>query len=71
MASELLEITGIGDKTASKLLAHFGSLGALQGLSAEELGQVVNSTQAQRIVEHFSRLPNDNSPHAADGSQKV
>lgn len=71
MASELLEITGIGDKTASKLLAHFGSLCALQGLSAEELGQVVNSTQAQRIVEHFTSLPKDNSPHAADSTQKM
>jgi len=56
MASELLEIAGIGEKSANKLLSHFGSLGALQSLSAEELGQVVNSTQAQRIVEHFSKL---------------
>ena len=30
MASELLEIAGIGEKSASKLLSHFGSLGALQ-----------------------------------------
>jgi excinuclease ABC subunit C len=56
LASELLSISGIGEKTASKLLSHFGSLGALQNLSAEELGQVVNSTQAQRVVEHFRRL---------------
>jgi excinuclease ABC subunit C len=57
LAGELLNISGIGEKTASKLLAHFGSVTALQNLSAEELGQVVNSTQAQRVVEHFSRLP--------------
>jgi excinuclease ABC subunit C len=56
LASELLSISGIGEKTANKLLAHFGSLSALRDLSAEELGQVVNSTQAQRVVEHFSRL---------------
>jgi excinuclease ABC subunit C len=56
LASELLSISGIGEKTASKLLAHFGSVSALQHLSAEELGQVVNSTQAQRVVEHFSRV---------------
>jgi excinuclease ABC subunit C len=54
LASELLSISGIGEKTASKLLSHFGSLSALQNLSAEELGQVVNSTQAKRIFEHFS-----------------
>jgi excinuclease UvrABC nuclease subunit len=71
MASELLEIAGIGEKTASKLISHFGSLSALQSLSAEELGQVVNSTQAQRIVEHFSGLPKDNSPPATDGTQKA
>jgi excinuclease ABC subunit C len=59
LGSELLNIAGIGEKTASKLLAHFGSLSAMQNLSAEELGQVVNSAQAQRIVEHFSRLPED------------
>jgi excinuclease ABC subunit C len=53
LAGELLNISGIGEKTASKLLAHFGSLEALRSLSAEELGQVVNSTQAKRIVEYF------------------
>ena len=53
LASELLSISGIGEKTASKLLLHFGSLGALQSLSAEELSQVVSSSQAKRIVEHF------------------
>jgi len=59
LGSELLNISGIGEKTASKLLSHFGSLSAMQNLSAEELGQVVNSAQAQRILEHFSRLPKD------------
>ena len=54
LASELLNISGIGEKTASKLLSHFGSLSALQSLSAEELGQVVNPSQAQRILEHFA-----------------
>jgi excinuclease ABC subunit C len=54
LASELLEISGVGEKTASKLLLHFGSLSALQSLSAEELGQVVNSSQAKRIIEHFA-----------------
>jgi excinuclease ABC subunit C len=59
LASELLDIAGIGEKTANKLLSHFGNLSAMQNLSAEELGQVVNSAQAERIVEYFSRLPKD------------
>jgi excinuclease ABC subunit C len=54
LASELLSISGIGEKTANKLLSHFGSLGALQSLSPEELGQVVNPSQAKRIFEYFA-----------------
>jgi excinuclease ABC subunit C len=54
LASELLNISGIGEKTANKLLAHFGSLSALQSLSPEELGQVVNPSQAKRIFEYLA-----------------
>jgi len=54
LASELLNISGIGEKTANKLLSHFGSLSALQSLSPEELGQVVNPSQAKRISEYFA-----------------
>ncbi|MGO8733598.1 MAG: excinuclease ABC subunit UvrC [Terriglobia bacterium] len=54
LASELLNIPGIGEKTASKLLSQFGSLSAMQSLSAEELGQVANPSQAKRIFEHFA-----------------
>jgi excinuclease ABC subunit C len=53
LASELLNVSGIGKKTANKLLSHFGSLSALQSLSPEELGQVVNPSQAKRIFEYF------------------
>jgi excinuclease ABC subunit C len=54
LASELLSISGIGEKTANKLLSHFGSLSALQSLSPEELSQVVNPSQAKRIFEYFT-----------------
>jgi len=54
LASELLNISGIGEKTANKLLSHFGSLSALQSLSPEELGQVVNPSQAKRIFEYLA-----------------
>jgi excinuclease ABC subunit C len=54
LASELLSISGIGEKTANKLLSHFGSLSALQNLSPEELGQVVNPSQAKRIFEYLA-----------------
>lgn len=54
LATELLQIPGIGEKTARRLLAHFGSLNALKGLSEAELTQIVNRAQARQIVGHFS-----------------
>jgi excinuclease ABC subunit C len=54
LASELLHISGIGEKTARKLISRFGSLSTMQNLSPEELGQVVNPSQARRIFEYFS-----------------
>ena len=55
--TELLEIPGVGEKTARKLLSHFGSLDKLRALSPEELGQVVNPSQAQRVFEYLSKQP--------------
>jgi excinuclease ABC subunit C len=54
LTSELLHISGVGPQSAKKLLAHFGSLRAVQRSSPEELGQVVKPSQAQRIVEYFA-----------------
>ncbi|MBI1941916.1 MAG: excinuclease ABC subunit UvrC [Acidobacteria bacterium] len=51
LTTDLLAIPGVGKKTAQKLLGHFGSLSALRSLSAEELSQVVNPTQARRILQ--------------------
>ncbi|MBI1982967.1 MAG: excinuclease ABC subunit UvrC [Acidobacteria bacterium] len=51
LTTDLLAIPGVGKKTAQKLLSHFGSLSALRSLSAEELSQVVNPTQARRILQ--------------------
>jgi excinuclease ABC subunit C len=53
LASELLAIPGVGERTAKKLLAHFGSLGKLRSITLEELSQVVSRGQAARIVEHL------------------
>jgi excinuclease ABC subunit C len=54
MTSELLAIPGVGEKTAKKLLAQFGSLGKLRELTVEELRQVVSPVQAERICEHLA-----------------
>ena len=59
MTSELLEIPGVGEKTAKKLLAHFGSLSKLRELAVEELRQVVTPTQAERICTHLAARQRD------------
>jgi excinuclease ABC subunit C len=52
--TQLLEVHGVGKKTARKLLTHFGSLEAIRNLSLEELGQVVKPSQAKLIREFLT-----------------
>ena len=47
----LLDIPGIGPRTAQKLLRRFGSIAAIQCASLEDLQQVVTSKQARAILE--------------------
>ena len=56
LATELVKIPGVGEKTARKLLAHFGSLAALASLSTEELSQVVRPQDAKRIHDYLARI---------------
>ena len=53
LSSDLLTIPGVGERTAKKLLAHFGSLTSLRSVTLEELSQVVTPAQAARIIEHL------------------
>ncbi len=53
LASELLEVPGVGERTARKLLEHFGSLNKLKSVSEAELSQVVTQKQALRIMEYL------------------
>ena len=55
LSSDLLTIAGVGERTAKKLLAHFGSLTSLRSVTLEELSQVVPPAQAARIIEHLRR----------------
>jgi len=55
IATELVKIPGVGERTARKLLSHFGSLEAIRRLSTEELGQVVTATQARTIHEYLAQ----------------
>jgi excinuclease ABC subunit C len=53
--TELTEIGGIGERTATKLLRRFGSLAKLKEAGVEELARVVTRPQAENIVAYFAR----------------
>ncbi|HUI40670.1 MAG TPA: excinuclease ABC subunit UvrC, partial [Terriglobia bacterium] len=58
LATELVKIPGVGQKTARKLLGQFGSVAALKRVSAEELGQVVRPKEARAIRAYFESASN-------------
>jgi excinuclease ABC subunit C len=49
----LLDVPGIGERTAEKLLRHFGSAARVQQATLEELQAVVGRAQAERLAQHF------------------
>jgi excinuclease ABC subunit C len=53
IGTTLLEIPGIGEQTARKLLRKFGSVTRLRQLEVSELAEVLSRTQAQRVYEHL------------------
>lgn len=59
LASELLEIPGVGERTAKRLLEHFGSLAKLKSVSEEELCQIVTQKQTMRIMEYLAKMIHD------------
>lgn len=53
LRTELTEISGIGEKTAEKLLQHFGSLVRVREASREDLETVAGKAVADRIRRYF------------------
>jgi excinuclease ABC subunit C len=53
LASELLTIPGVGEKTARKLLEHFGSLEGVRQASEEDLAKVSGLKTAREIRAHW------------------
>ncbi len=51
--SELVDIPGVGERTAQKLLRKFGSVARVREASVEELSRVVTRPQAERVYEHL------------------
>jgi excinuclease ABC subunit C len=53
VSSELLQIPGVGPRTAQKLLRRFGSVARMRALTVEDLAAVVTRPQAQRVFAHL------------------
>lgn len=56
ITTELLQIEGVGEKTANKLLSTFGSVSAIKTLSHEEISKVVGKKLAKKILEYLKGL---------------
>jgi excinuclease ABC subunit C len=51
LRTSLVEIPGVGERTAQRLLRRFGSVARLRQLSVDQLAKEVSRTQAQRVFD--------------------
>jgi len=51
--TELTEIPGIGEKTANKLLSHFGSVKKVKSAKIKVLIEVVGKANAEKLIRYF------------------
>ncbi len=54
--TELLEIKGIGENIANKLLTELGSLHAIKSASKEDLAKIAGNKKAELIIEYFNSV---------------
>ncbi|MCB0570545.1 MAG: excinuclease ABC subunit C [Phaeodactylibacter sp.] len=54
-ATELTNIPGIGEKTAQKLLSHFGSVKRLRNALASEIAEVSSMGVAKKVKDYFKQ----------------
>jgi len=65
LQSELLDIHGIGPKTAQKLLGEFGSVAKVKEAEEDALAEVVGSAKAKRVARYYD---DEEAPTAASSS---
>lgn len=54
LGTEITDIPGVGEKSAQKLLSHFGSVKKLRQATVAEISEVVGMSLAKKVVAHFS-----------------
>jgi excinuclease ABC subunit C len=57
--SALVEIPGVGERTAQRLLRHFGSVAKVRTAEIADLERVVNRAQARRVFDHLRNAAAD------------
>ena len=57
LTSELQAVPGVGEKTVTRLLRHFGSLERVRHATSDELAAVVGAAAARRIRAHLDASP--------------
>jgi excinuclease ABC subunit C len=58
--SELLNINGVGDKTAQKLLKRFGSVAGIKQADLAEIEKEVGTELTKKLISHFDLSPVNN-----------
>ncbi len=53
LGTELTDIEGIGEKTAEKLLAHFGSVKRIKEASSEDLQKIIGKVATEKLLKYF------------------
>lgn len=53
LGTELTDIEGIGEKTADKLLAHFGSVKRVKEASSEDLQKIIGQAATEKLLKYF------------------
>jgi excinuclease ABC subunit C len=54
LQTELTDIEGIGEKTAQKLLKHFGSVKSIKSSNSEELEKIVGKKITEKLLAYFA-----------------
>lgn len=59
--TELTNISGIGEKTAQKLLTHFGSVKKLKAALITEIAEVIGLDKAKKVAAYFKQTTTEES----------